>query len=245
MKLKFLKRGLLIAAFVLLTPFATHAAVDRVIIDSPGLGIGDLVGFGSYYMDGGTLVEFSGQQISVGTSTTQIQLIDKMKQAVTDYSALAGYPTNLPYVFTFSTQKDIDSAIAAATSTLNLPVAMSFATTTRSLNSAFQISATRATFVSYTVDVATTLSLTGGQTGTVSLQYADDSGFTTNVKTVQSSVNGNTGTLTLGLAITQTGTAAVTGMIPAGKYVKLVTANTTGTPTFTYRAGQEVLMASN
>lgn len=122
---------------------------------------------------------------------------------------------------------------------------MVFATTTRSLNTAFLVSSTSAAFVSYTVDIATTLSLTTGQTGTVTLQYADDSGFTTNVKTVQSSVNGNGGTLAIGLGLTQTGTAALTGMVPAGKYVKIVTANTVGTPTFTYRSQQEVLLPSN
>lgn len=122
------------------------------------------------------------------------------------------------------------------------PVSRTFNIPTRSLNTAFQISSTRDAFVSYTVDISCTMSLTSGQTGTVTLQYADDSGFTTNVKTVQSAANGNTGTLTIGLALTQTGTAGLSGLIPAGKYVKLVTTNTTGTPTFTYRSAQEVLL---
>lgn len=117
-----------------------------------------------------------------------------------------------------------------------------FATPTRTLNSAFQISTVRDTAVTYTVDVATTLSLTTGQTGTVTLKYADDSGFTTNVKTVQSAVNGNGGTLAIGLGLTQTSTAALGGIIPTGKYAKLITANTVGTPTFTFRAAQEVLL---
>lgn len=121
-------------------------------------------------------------------------------------------------------------------------VTRSFANPTRSLNSAFQISTTQDALVSYTIDISCTMSLTSGQTGTVTLQYADDSGFTTNVKTVQSSTNGNTGTLTIGLALTQISTVSLTGMIPTGKYVKLVTANTTGTPTFTYRNAQEVLV---
>ena len=124
----------------------------------------------------------------------------------------------------------------------NISVFRTFTNPSRSLNSAFQISATQDVSVSYTVDVASTLTLTGGATGTVTLQYADDSGFTTNVKTVQSSVNGNTGTLTIGLSLTQTGTCSLSGVIPAGKYVKLVTANTAGTPTFTFRAAQEVLL---
>lgn len=111
----------------------------------------------------------------------------------------------------------------------------------RSLNSAFQISSTKSARVSYSVDVATTLNLSGGAAGTVTLQYADDSGFTTNVVTVQGATSGNTGTLTLGLALTQTTSATLAGFIPAGKYVRLATANTTGTPTFTFRNGQEVL----
>lgn len=116
-----------------------------------------------------------------------------------------------------------------------------FTNPTRSLNSAFQISTTQVAAVSYAVDVAATLSLTTGQTGTVVLEYADDMAFTTNVKTVQSSINGNAGTLAIGLGLTQTATATLTGVIPVGKYVRLRTVNTVGTPTFTFRTAQEVL----
>lgn len=118
----------------------------------------------------------------------------------------------------------------------------SYSAASRTLNSAYQISTTRDCFVSYGVDVSATISLLAGQTGTVVLEYADNSGMTTNVVTVQTSVNGNTGTLTVGLNLTQTTTQSVTGIIPAGKYVRLRTVNTTGTPTFTYRTGQEVLL---
>lgn len=119
-------------------------------------------------------------------------------------------------------------------------VNLSFAQPARTLNTAFQIDASRNSIVSYTVDIGTSLTLTGGQTGTVTLQYADNSGMSTNLVTVQSAVNGNTGTLTVGLALTQTATASLTGVIPAGKYVRILTTNTAGTPTFTYRAAQEV-----
>lgn len=122
-----------------------------------------------------------------------------------------------------------------------LLAARSFSYPTRSLNTAFQPSTSRDCFVSYSVDIACTLSLTTGQSGSVILEYADDSGITTNVKTVQSTANANTGTLAIGLALTQTATASLTGIIPTGKYVRLRTVNTTGTPTFTYRGSQEVL----
>lgn len=167
-------------------------------------------------------------------------------------SALLTYGTAHSYtygasdiIWPYYTSGQTAAQIATATSSLPLPVPMSFATTTRSLNSAFQVSSSRASMVAYTVDIGSGLTLSGGTAGTVTLQYADDSGFTTNVATVQSTVDGNTGTLTLGLATTQTVSATLSGLIPAGKYVKIATANTTGTPTFTYRAGAEVLLPSN
>lgn len=112
----------------------------------------------------------------------------------------------------------------------------------RSLNTAFQISSTRNCLVSYSVDVSCSMTLTAGQTGTVTLQYADNSGFTTNVVEVCRTVNGNSGTLTLGLNLVQDITAVVSGFIPAGKYCRITTSNTSGTPSFAYRSGQEVLL---
>lgn len=110
----------------------------------------------------------------------------------------------------------------------------------RTLNSCFQISSTRAVLVNYSVDIAATLSLSTGQTGTVFLETYTDSGCTTGTQEITRFVNGNTGTLTIGLNLTQNVTGTLTGFIPAGKYVKIRTANTAGTPTFNYRSGQEV-----
>lgn len=121
-------------------------------------------------------------------------------------------------------------------------VTRTFSNPTRSLNTAFQVSTTQDSAVSYSVDIACSLSLTGGQAGTVFLRYADDSGHTTNVKEVCRFAASNTGALTIGLSLNQVATGAISGLIPAGKYVKLVTSNDTGTPTFTYRNAQEVLL---
>lgn len=117
-----------------------------------------------------------------------------------------------------------------------------FSNPTRTLNSAYQISTTQDAVVSYAIDISASLSLTGGQTGVVSLQYADDSGFTTNVKTVNAGSSGNTGALTIGLGLTQTTSVTVSGVVPAAKYAKLITASTTGSPTFAFRSAQEVLI---
>lgn len=120
--------------------------------------------------------------------------------------------------------------------------ARSFAYQTRALNTCFRVSASRDALVTYSVDIATSLSLTAGQQGTVYLRVYSDSACSTGTQELTRFVNGQTGTLTVGLALTQNVTGTLTGVIPAGSYVQLVTQNNTGTPTFTARPGQEVLL---
>lgn len=117
-----------------------------------------------------------------------------------------------------------------------------FSSPSLAVNTSRRASTSRDAFVSAAVDITASLSLSGGQTGKVELKYADDSAFTTNVVTVNPASNGNTGTLTVGLGITQLSTATVCGMIPAGKYYRLVTTNVSGTPTFGTPVLQEVLL---
>lgn len=112
----------------------------------------------------------------------------------------------------------------------------------RTLNTIFQPSSTRDATVSYSVDISCTLSLSGGMNGTVILEMATNAGFTTGVQTLSQFTNAQIGTLTIGLNITQTNTACLTGYIPFGNYVRIRTVTTTGTPTFTLQNGQEVLL---
>lgn len=117
-----------------------------------------------------------------------------------------------------------------------------FSTPTRAVNTAYQPSTTRNAMVNASVDITSTLSLTTGQVGKVSLQYADNNTFTTNLVTVQAFSNGNSGSLTLGLNLGQIVTAAVSGIIPKGKYYRLLTTNVTGTPSYGTPVVQEVLL---
>lgn len=110
----------------------------------------------------------------------------------------------------------------------------------RSLDTCFQISSTRDALANYSVEIVSTLSLTGGQSGTVFLEIYEDSGCSTGTQEISRITNGNTGTIAVGLSTVQTNAGNVSGYVPAGKYVKLRSANNTGTPTFTYRSGQEV-----
>lgn len=118
----------------------------------------------------------------------------------------------------------------------------SFNYTIRALNTCFQPSATRDVLATYSVDIATSLSLTTGQQGTVYLRTYTNSACSAGAQEVTRFVNGQTGTLTVGLALTQNVTGTLTGVIPAGAYVQLVTENNTGTPTFTARPGQETAL---
>lgn len=114
----------------------------------------------------------------------------------------------------------------------------SFTNPARSLNTAFQISAARDVYVSYATDIACSATVLVGQNGTVVLEYADNVGMSTNVVTVQQSTASASGVLNMATVAT----ATLTGVIPAGKYVRLRTVNNVGSPTFTYRTAQEVLL---
>jgi hypothetical protein len=116
------------------------------------------------------------------------------------------------------------------------------ASVTRPINgTTFQVSATQDALVLYNIKIGTSLSLSGGTVGDVFLEISTNSGFTTPI-TLANMNNGNTGALTVGLALSQTNAGQVIGYIPAGYYVRIRTVNTTGTPTFTYQYGQEVLL---
>jgi len=157
-------------------------------------------------------------------------------QVNTDWNASSGVSQllNKPTLATVATS-------GSYTDLTNKPT-RSFSYTTRSLNTCFQLSSTRDAFVTYAVDIGTTLSLSGGSAGTVYLRTYTNSSCSTGAQELARFVNGNTGTLTVGLSISQNVTGTLTGMVPSGAWVQLVTENTTGTPTFTARPGQEVLL---
>lgn len=158
-------------------------------------------------------------------------------------SSNPSYIKNKPTIPAAQVQVDWTQASTGAVDYIkNKPAARSQSPASRSLNSGFQISTTRDSLVNYSVDVSATLSLVTGQVGTVFLEIASDSGFTTNLQELGRFVNGNSGTLTIGLNLTQNVTGTLSGFVPSGYYARLRTANTTGTPTFTYRSGQEVLL---
>jgi len=75
----------------------------------------------------------------------------------------------------------------------------------------------------------------GNASLTATLQYADNSGMSTNLVTVCSGRNSIAGVLSL----TNINTVMLSGVIPAGKYRRIVTA-VTGTGTPTAQPGQQI-----
>lgn len=114
------------------------------------------------------------------------------------------------------------------------------ASATRSLNTAFQVSATRPSIVCYSVQLTVTASIAGGQTGDVILEIASNVGFTANVQTVSIAGLGQTYTLAIALQGVQPQTGVLVGLVPTGYYVRMRTVNISGTPTYLIRAAQEI-----
>lgn len=143
-----------------------------------------------------------------------------------DYSDLSGKPT-LATV----------SSSGSYTDLINTPAGLSASTPSRALNSAaYQISSTRNSMVMYSIQISATISLVTGQSGTVLLQTSPTSGGT--YTTIATLTNGNTGTLTIGLNLTQTQSAVLSGFVPAGYFTKLVSS---GTATNSIVSQQEVV----
>lgn len=127
-------------------------------------------------------------------------------------------------------------------SCISVPAAPAQSASTRGLNSAFQVSATRNSMVFYSVQVVVTSTIASGQDGELVFEIASNSGFTTNVQTIMASPCSQAFSLVIAIQSIQKCSLNVSGFVPAGYYARLRTVNTTGTPVFTYRAGQEILM---
>lgn len=101
-----------------------------------------------------------------------------------------------------------------------LRAALSPTSPARALDTPFQPSATRPTFVSYTVQVRADISVAGAETGTVELR-SDAANPPTAVRA--SGQSGLSGTVVAGVSITSTDHHQLAYLAPAGHFVSLVT----------------------
>lgn len=171
--------------------------------------------------------------------TTTLPAIATLGSGCSISSGVLGCTMTLPNVGTPGTYDRVTTdAQGRVTSGANI----SQSSASRTLNTIFQVNATRNSIVNYSVRIVTTASIGGNQDGDVILEIASDSGFTTNVQTLSITQNAQAISLAVALNSVQTQTGLLSGFVPAGYYVRLRTVNNTGTPAFTYRAGQETLL---
>lgn len=103
----------------------------------------------------------------------------------------------------------------------------------------FQVSATKWSLVVYTVSFSPSLSLTGGQTGQVSLVTSATIGGSYTAVGVNK--GGLTGTLVVGLVINGANSGQIAAMIPPGYYGKLDIAGSTSGLSITLSAQDETI----
>lgn len=107
----------------------------------------------------------------------------------------------------------------------------------------FQVSTTKNSLVNYSVNIATTATIGGGADGTIVLEICSTNSATAgDWREVARFRNGQAITLALALQSVQTMTGVLTGFIPKGYYAKIRSITNTGSPTFSYVSGQEVLL---
>lgn len=107
----------------------------------------------------------------------------------------------------------------------------------------FRPSTVRDCHVSYSVQIDTSVSLSGNSTGYAVLEICPTNSATAgDWIEIARIASGQSGTLVIGLVLNQVGGGCLSGIIPIGYYAKIRTVNTAGTPTYTVRGQQEVLI---
>lgn len=118
----------------------------------------------------------------------------------------------------------------------------SFVTTAAAANG-FQISASRDAMINYSVSIATATTLAGSTSGTVVLEIAaTNSSNAGDWAEVARSTNGQSVSLAIAITLNQTTASSLSCILPAGYYARLRSINNSGTPSYTFNSGQEVLI---
>lgn len=107
----------------------------------------------------------------------------------------------------------------------------------------FLVSSTRDYNVSYSTSISTTATIGGASSGYIVLEIAaTNSSTASDWKEIGRLTNGQTITLAIALQSVQIIGGSLSGTVPAGYYTRLRSVNVSGTPTYNYISGQEVLL---
>lgn len=120
----------------------------------------------------------------------------------------------------------------------NMATPIAIAAGARNFGTAYQISTTVQSSISVSSQLSCALSLTGGQSGTITMEISPN-GSTGWIYIGQIS-GSNTGTLTVGLSTNQITGGSIRAELPIGYYWRLTTNNLVGTPTYTFNGGSYI-----
>ncbi len=214
-----------------LASYATTAALSTGLAGKFNIPAGSTA---QYIRGDGSLATLptggSGTVTSVGLTSSTLSVIGS---PVTSSGSMT---VNLPSTGTAGTYSSITTD---AQGRVTAGTTRSAANGSRALNSCFQISATRDALVSYAVDVTTTVTLGGTPEGAVFLRTYTNSACSSGQVGVISGSSGQPTTLTVSVGQQIKGSVNLYGLIPAGTWVRIETANTSGTPAFSIRAEQQ------
>lgn len=188
------------------------------------------------YCDNGNIVNFSNgtSYIISGcqTTPTATQILPVSTGQITGLSTALAAKYDIPAGTTGQYVRG-DGSLA----TFPTAGSRTFNTPSRTLSSCFQISATNDADFHYKVDVASGTLLQATATGTVTATSYTNSGCTTGARIEADGAPSQSAALGI-LSVAQTVPVGIDGTLEHGRWLKITTAQTVGTPTFAIRANQ-------
>lgn len=195
----------------------------------------------SYVTSGSLSSTLSGYattgNLSSGLATKLTIPAGSSSQYVNGTGGLTTFPVN---VSSFSNDAGYLTS-ASITRTFNNTPSRSIVSTAAAANG-FQLSSTRDSSVSYSISITTSATIGGNSAGAVVLEICPTNSSTAaNWIEIGRASNSQAITLAVALNSVQVNGSTLAGMVPAGYYTRLRSINTSGSPSFSFISGQEVL----
>lgn len=221
-----MKRLLLLVALVVSSLFAGAQGLGQQANYNPSTGY-----YGSIWVGINNNVPFRYEWENASSGETN-DICSDYSFARLDATHNDGTPTSI--VWADANGYIHRSPIGSIPGIMLSPTLNSLASGSKSFNTAYQVSSTKVADIRVSAQVSTNLSLSGGQSGQIFLEYSANG--STGWTFAGEITGSNTGTLTIGLNTTQVSGAQVGCVLPIGYYWRLRTA---GTGTFTFLGGLE------